>query len=117
VRANLPPESVSWDVRADGLAVWLDRRHGNAVHYDLLNAQEVIEARAPDGLPAKDWPAVALPRLLFAAVPLAWEQLVENWRKDQEGEGHPPLVSRGLELNLLTPALPPATPRTLSALA
>jgi hypothetical protein len=63
-----------------------------------------------DDQPTPDWPVIEPRRLAFALLPLLWEQLVGSWRKDQEGQGHPPLVSRGVELDLVGPALPPSAP-------
>jgi hypothetical protein len=34
-------------------------------------------------------------------VPLYWQQWVECWQKDQDGQEHPHLVSAGVELDLL----------------
>jgi hypothetical protein len=114
LRANLPPQAASYDIRRTGLAVWLDRRHGNAIFYDLQDPDAPRTPTTPDGKPTTDWPVIDARQLVFASLPLRWEDLVASWRKDQEGQGHLPLVSRGVELDLLRPALPPRPPPALA---
>ncbi|HYT91561.1 MAG TPA: hypothetical protein VEL76_22805 [Gemmataceae bacterium] len=110
LRLNLPPQAVSYDIHRTRLAVWVDRRHGNAIFYDLQDLEGTRPPMTADGKFTADWPVIDPRRLAFALLPLSWEQLVGNWRKDQEGQGHPQLVSRGVELDLLGPALPPPAP-------
>jgi hypothetical protein len=110
LRVHLPPQRVSYDIWQTKVAVWLDQRHGNAILYDLQDLEGTRPPTTADGKPTVDWPIIEPRRLAFALLPLSWEQLVASWRKDQEGQGHPPLVSRGVDLDLIGPALPPPPP-------
>ena len=112
VVANLPPPATSFDVTRTGLIVWLDRRHGTAIRYNLLDQLGEAKPLTVTGAPAPEWPALDVRRLSFAELPLSWDQIVASWRKDQEGEGHPRLVTRGIEVTLLGARFPfePARP-------
>jgi hypothetical protein len=106
VAANLPPPATSFDVTRYGLVVWLDRRHGDAISYNLVDQLGEVKPTTAAGQPAPEWPALDVRRLMFGALTLTWEQMVASWRKDQEGEGHPRLVSQGVEVALLGAAYP-----------
>ncbi len=116
VRANLPPAAVSYDIQENGLLVWLDRRHGTAVRYNLVDQRGRVPATNGLGMPVPEWPPLDVRRVMFAAVPLTWEQVVTSWQADQSGKGHPPLVSSGVELNLLGPLGPLRAPPSSTAI-
>ncbi len=102
-----PPSPVpNYDITRTGLAVWLDRRHGTAIHYHLVDEARLVTPHRADGEPAPDWPTVELPRLMFGAIVLSWEHLVSSWQKDSEGQPHPRLVCHGFEVDLISPARP-----------
>jgi hypothetical protein len=106
VAANLPPPATSFDVTRTGLIVWLDRRHGTAIHYNLVDQLGAVKPTTADGKPAPEWPALDVRRLAFGVIALTWEQMEAIWRKDQEGSGHPRLDSKGVEVALLGSAYP-----------
>jgi hypothetical protein len=119
VAAGLPPRGADYDLNEHGLVLWLDRVHAQAVCYPLRAGQERLEPRAPGGGPAADWPVLEARRLVFARVPVSWEQMVQSWQKDQDGQGHPRLVSAGVEVELLgtaaaTPPAPTPAPQVLA---
>ncbi len=104
-----------YDITRTGLAVWLDRRHGTAVYYDLMDQARLVTPRRADGEPASDWPTAELRRLMFGALELSWDQLVASWQKDGEGEPHPRLICHGFEIDLIGPARPLPGPRSEEA--
>ncbi len=106
VVANLPPPADSFDVTRTGLTVWLDRRHGSAIHYNLQDQTGQVQPTNLAGQPAPEWPALDVRRLSYCELPLSWDQVVTSWRKDHDGEGHPRLVVRGIEVTLLGSAFP-----------
>jgi hypothetical protein len=101
----------NYDITRTGLAVWLDRRHGTAIYYDLVDQATSVTPRRAEGEPASDWPTVELPRLMFGAIVLSWDHLVASWQKDSEGQPHPRLVCHGFEIDLIGPARPFLAPR------
>jgi hypothetical protein len=119
VVGNLPAQAASFDVTQTGLTVWLDRRHGTAIQYNLVEQTGQVQPTTLEGLPAAELPPLDVRRLSYAELPLAWGQLVETWLKDQEGQGHPRLVVRGIEVALLGAAYPfePARPAAVGARA
>ncbi|MCC6420259.1 MAG: hypothetical protein IT429_18655 [Gemmataceae bacterium] len=106
VQTNLPPAVASYDITRTGLALWVDRRHGTAIYYDLVDQPGRVLPRTAGWEPAPAWPPLDVKRLMFAALPLSWDHLVASWQKDREREGHPRLVCQGVEVDLIGPALP-----------
>jgi hypothetical protein len=69
-----------------------------AVRYDLTRVRGLLRPRSLDGTPAKSWPALEPRRLMFARVPLSWQQWVESWQGSSDGETPPTLLSSGIHL-------------------
>jgi hypothetical protein len=92
LRENLPA-AAGFDLTAEGLVVWQDRRGGRALRYDLRQPHRQLEPRGPDGVRVKDGPVLDADRLLFSRWLLPWTQWVESWRQDEAGEGHPRRVA------------------------
>jgi hypothetical protein len=101
VRAALPPGVVSYDITLAGLVLWLDKRHEQAVTYDLLGSSPELEPRPINGQPVSGWPKLEARRLVFARVPLSWEDWVQTWEKARQGPGYPQLPYRELDTTLL----------------
>jgi hypothetical protein len=96
VVANLPP-AAGYDLTPEGLVLWLDRRGGRSVTYDLRAGRRYAEPREPDGLRASEGLLLDVDRLVFARVPLLWRQWVAAWEQDQAGTGHVRLFDARLE--------------------
>jgi hypothetical protein len=109
VTANLPPAIASFDITAKGLLLWLDRRHGQVAQYDLHARQPQLEP-LPSGDTPSPGPVLDAERLLFARFPLSWNQVVQSWQKDQDGQGHPPLFNGERELLLVSGGPPVQQP-------
>jgi hypothetical protein len=86
VRAGLPPGAVDYEVNAEGLVLWLDRRHGRGVIYDLGESADRLIPRHLDGTPAQDMPVLDARRVVFERVPLSWDQFVQGWQQEQDGK-------------------------------
>jgi hypothetical protein len=111
LRANLPPAFTDFAITPEGL-VLNDGPDVPPVTFDLregIGRRDVVPEEAVRAGPGLD-PC----RLIFARTRLTWEQLVESWRKDQEGHGHPGLPGLGEDLLPVRaapePAPPPARP-------
>jgi hypothetical protein len=89
LRANLPPDVLRYDVVNWDLVVWLDCRPPEALRYDLGTGRDQLRPRPLEGRRAVDAPELDARAVVFAAVPLTWEQWVEAWQRDQQGLGPP----------------------------
>jgi hypothetical protein len=96
VRASLPPNVAAYDVTAEGLRVW-PTLAGPPLRYDLHEPDGTLRPRYPDGTPA-DGPVLDTRRLVFARAPLYWQQWLESWQKDQDGQGYPSLLGPEVDL-------------------
>jgi hypothetical protein len=108
VRAALPGTIASYDITPAGLVLWLDQKHSRAVVYDLLSPAAELEPRALDGRPAEGWPALDARRVVFARVPLSWDDWVGTWDKARLGPSCPALPCPELDVTLLGAKARPA---------
>jgi hypothetical protein len=127
LEANLPPEIHCYDITAKELVLWLDRRGGRSVRYPWDLADEPLQPYAATGEPALNWPTIDPRRLIYARVPIAWDQWVETWQKDHDGQitsvfTETKLLANGAKTNGTTaqpqsppPAPPPVPPPTAEA--
>jgi hypothetical protein len=83
--ANLPAPFVAYDLTSRDLVLWLNYRHGKAIFYDVREADDRLKPRNPDGTPAPDSPILEAKRLMFAQIPLTWEQWVASWQSGTDG--------------------------------
>jgi hypothetical protein len=96
VQRNLPAPAVCWDLTPHDLVVWADQRHGSAVLYDLGAPAGPLKPRTPDGAAATGWPPLDPTRILFARVPLTWQQWVASWQAEPAGKA--PLLTASVQL-------------------
>jgi hypothetical protein len=101
VRAALPSSVATYDISMAGLVLWLDKRHDQAVTYDLLSPAPQLEPRPVNGKPADGWPTLDARRVIFARVPLSWDDWVQTWEQARQGLGYPRLPCRELDVTLL----------------
>jgi hypothetical protein len=88
IESEFPPPVPWCDVSAKGLVVWPDDRREVEVVYDLHEGPWVAP-QAVCGLSPRRLPTVERWRLVFGAVPIAWDRWVEVWNEDIAGQGHP----------------------------
>jgi hypothetical protein len=89
----LPAEAPGYEINDHELIVWTSHRNGQAIAYDLGAGQDPLRPRRENGQALAGAPTLSARRLFFSAVPLTWQQWVEFWQKDQEGQGYPRLLS------------------------
>jgi hypothetical protein len=98
VLANLPAPVARFDLAPRDLVLWLDRRYGKAVWYDLEDLNGRLRPRSPGGGPAPDWPVLDAVRILYARQPITWKQWVESWQDRQAGPLLLALARAGVEV-------------------
>jgi hypothetical protein len=86
VHANVPRPISCFDLTAHDLVLWLDRRHGTAVLYDLKDLYGRLRPRTPDNERATDWPVLEAKRLIFSQMAITWDQWVESWQDQTPGD-------------------------------
>ncbi|HLJ96575.1 MAG TPA: hypothetical protein VKU02_25600 [Gemmataceae bacterium] len=97
----LPPGVPGYDLTDQELVVWTNRRNGSAIAYDLGDGHDQLRPRRESGEILKGAQVLQARRLFFSRVPLTWQEWVEFWQKDHEGQGYAQLLSDSL---LLVPA-------------
>jgi hypothetical protein len=83
VEAAFAPKHFPYALTSEGLVVWSDDTFEASAVYDL-DEESLTPCPALEALPVLE-PA----QLLFDKVPIAWQQWVEVWRRDQDGEELP----------------------------
>jgi hypothetical protein len=101
--ALLPAEAPDYEISDQELIVWKSHRNGQAIAYDLGDGQDQLRPRRENGRAIDGAPVLSARRLFFSRVPLTWQQWVEFWQKDQEGLGHPRLLSDSVMLLHIEP--------------
>src|SRR5262249_30472874 len=101
--ALLPPGVPGYDITDQELLVWTSHRNGQAIAYDLGDGQDQLWPRRENGQKVDEAPVLSARRLFFSRVPLTWQEWVEFWQKDHEGQGHPHLLSDSVMLIHLEP--------------
>jgi len=85
VRENLPPQA-SFTLTERYLIVEIGPLREAAVRYDLTKPRGPLKPYPLEGAVAASWPVLDPGRVLFARVPLAWEQWVESWQVGPDGQ-------------------------------
>ena len=91
--ALLPTEVPRYDITGQELLVWTTQRNGQAIAYDLGDSHDLLRPRRENGKAVEGAPFLNARRLFFSRVPLTWQEWVEFWQKDHEGNEHPHLLS------------------------
>jgi hypothetical protein len=98
VRENLPPPATRFTLTPHDLVLWIDPKPEPAIQYDLTRTKGPLRPRSVNGKPAMDWPALDPARVIFARVPLSWQQWVESWQGNPDGQTPKTLFSSGVKL-------------------
>jgi hypothetical protein len=97
VRENLPAGSTFLLTPRD-LVVGTGPHHEPAVTYDLTRLRGPLRPRTLAGKPAPDWPVLDPGRVIFARVPLSWQQWVESWQGTPDGKTPKTLLTASVKL-------------------
>jgi hypothetical protein len=106
IAANLPVGSTAYQLTPQSLIVWRERLEAI---YSLQDRTGCIKPQpvTADG----SWPALDPKKVVFADVPLTWNDCVRFWEMDRAGTSHrPPLES---DVHLLPPPQDGAATRLL----
>ncbi len=122
VRDNLPPPALDFTLTPRDLVMEVGPRREAAVRYDLTRPKGPLKPRPVNSSPAVDWPSLDPRKLIFARVPLSWEQWVKSWQGTPSGETPGALLSASVILlpgsaadgaSELVPGHAPSPPVTL----
>lgn len=97
VRESLPP-GTSFTLTERDLVVETGPLREAAARYDLTRSRGPLKPITLDGAPASNWPALDPGRVLFARVPLSWQQWVDNWQDGTDGNTPRKLLSSSIKL-------------------
>ncbi len=97
VRENLPPRATFTLTERD-LIVETGPLREAAVRYDLTRLRGPLKPYTLEGAAAASWPALDPSRVIFARVPLSWQQWVESWQGSPDGKTPPKLLSSCVKL-------------------
>jgi hypothetical protein len=97
VRQSLPPQA-SFTLTERDLVVETGPLREAAVRYDLTRPRGALKPRTLDGTPAANWPVLDPSRVIFAHVPLSWQQWVESWQGSPDGKAPRTLLSSSIKL-------------------
>jgi hypothetical protein len=98
VREKLPPPATDFTLTERNLVVEIGPRRDPVVTYDLTRPKGLLKPRTLNGSPTADWPPLDPRKVLFARVPLSWEQWVESWRGASDGQTPSALLSASVIL-------------------
>ncbi|HTU91124.1 MAG TPA: hypothetical protein VMF69_13685, partial [Gemmataceae bacterium] len=97
VRECLPPRA-GFTLTERDLIVETGPLREAAVRYDLTRPRGPLKPYTLAGAAAASWPALDPGRVIFARVPLSWQQWVENWQDGQDGKMPRLLLSSSVKL-------------------
>jgi hypothetical protein len=98
VRQNLPPPTTSFALTERDLLLEVGPHREPIVRYDLTKPKGPLRPRTLEGAPAPDWPTLDPSRVIFARVPLSWQQWVESWQGTPDGKTPRTLLIPGVKL-------------------
>jgi hypothetical protein len=97
VRESLPSEA-GFRVTEHDLILETGPLHEATVRYDLTRSRGPLKPYTLDGSLASNWTPLDPGRVLFARIPLSWQQWVENWQNNGDGKMPPRLLSSSIKL-------------------
>jgi hypothetical protein len=97
VHENLPPRA-SFTLTERDLIVETGPLREAAVRYDLTRPRGPLKPYTLEGARAASWPTLDPGRVIFARVPLSWQQWVENWQSIPDGKMPSKLLSSSVKL-------------------
>jgi hypothetical protein len=97
VRENLPPRA-SFTLTEHDLIVETGPLREAAVRYDLTRPRGLMKPYTLEGAAATSWPALDPGQVIFARVPLSWQQWVESWQSSPDGKTPSRLLNSSVKL-------------------
>jgi hypothetical protein len=97
VRENLPPRA-SFTLTERDLIVETGPLREAAVRYDLTRPRGPLKPYTLEGAAAASWPMLDPGQVIFARVPLSWQQWVETWQSSPDGKAPRRLLSSSVNL-------------------
>lgn len=97
VRENLPPRAT-FSLTERDLIVETGPLRQAVIRYDLTRPRGPLKPHTLAGAETTTWPPLDPSRLIFARVPLSWQQWVENWQDGQDGKMPPRLLNSSVKL-------------------
>jgi hypothetical protein len=98
VRENLPPPALDFTLTPRDLVVEVGPRREAVVRYDLTRPKGPLKPRVRNGSLTMDWPTLDPKKVIFARVPLSWDQWVKSWQGTPSGETPGRLLSASVIL-------------------
>ncbi|HEY7426284.1 MAG TPA: hypothetical protein VH682_18780, partial [Gemmataceae bacterium] len=95
---GLPPPATSFTLTPRDLVAEVGPLREAAVRYDLTRPRGPLRPRTLGGALATDWPPLDPSRVIFARVPLPWQQWVESWEGKPDGKATLALLDSGVRL-------------------
>jgi hypothetical protein len=100
LHAVIPDDTMPYDITRDRFILWEDHKEGKGMAYNLVGRAEKLYPRSPESGRLIDGPTFDAKRLIFARVPLYWNQWVECWNGHHDDSDHCHLLSGGNEMVL-----------------
>ncbi len=97
VEALFAPECPPYTLANDDLVLWPDGHFDTEIVYHLEESP-TLHPRVVEGKPPGRLPELDADRLLFSRRPVAWQDWVEAWERDQAGAGRPGPLLPGLRV-------------------
>jgi hypothetical protein len=97
IQSCLPTGCCAYDITPEQLVVWPDANYEAEVIYRYTEEPK-LHPHHVLGVPTMDMPTLTPERLIFARVPMTWEQWVTVWELDSAGVGLPDQLLPGIEV-------------------
>jgi hypothetical protein len=100
LHAVLPDDTTTYDITRDRFILWEDHAEGRGMAYNVVGRAEKLYPRSIESGRLIEGPTFDAKRLIFARVPLYWNQWVECWNGHHDDSEHCHLLSGGSEMVL-----------------
>src|SRR5262249_26897378 len=94
----LRPLTYSYDILGRYLVLRPQDRQAHELTYDLRERQNQLHPMAINGADISRAPLLEVSQLFYSRIPLSWDQWVNCWQKDQNGQNQPSLLSDRVKL-------------------
>lgn len=96
--AALRPLVPNYDILGRYLILRPENRRVHELTYDLKERQSQLHALAINGADISRAPLLDVNQLFYSRIPLTWDQWVQCWQDDRNGQAHPALLSDRVKL-------------------